>query len=88
MSVNRFVVLEERKSTTGRWDGPRTERRRFREVIDERFPTATAAQAAAMGVIKDPNRANTRPLTYIIAELRSVVSSTVDVKTVVKPFGE
>jgi hypothetical protein len=82
-----FVVLEERKSKHGAWDGPRIERRRFREVLDERFNTGSEAQAAAMGILKDPKRAHTHPVTYIIAELRSVVACTFDVKTSVKPYG-
>ena len=86
-----FVVMVERKSTTGsnwRGDDTRKEHHRFREVFDERFSTATAAQAAAMGMLKDPARAKTRDLVLVIAELRSKIISKVDVSTKVQAYNE
>jgi hypothetical protein len=84
-----FTVLEERKSTTGsRWDGGTVvEHHRLREVFDERFSTEADAQACAVAMLEDPNRAKTKGRVLVIAELRSKVISEVNVSTVVRLYG-
>jgi hypothetical protein len=80
-----FVVLEERKSTTGsRWNGDTVvEHHRLREVFDERFSTAAEAQLRAVDLLRSTNR---KARTLVIAELRLNVISQVDVSTKVEPF--